>query len=126
MSRTYKSTGRIEIDEWDGSRYYQKPQCCSDKHSRNASKWARTNCIWPMDLRDFGMTIKRTNRTKDAWYEMCFQEAKDFEDHLSVSVERDIELMEAEWQAMQDREMFKILDEEIQKELLALVFGTTE
>ena len=101
MSRTYKSTGHIEIDEDDGTRYYQKPQCCSDRHSINASKVYRTNKIWPYDLRDFGMQIRRTNRTRDAFYESCHYQIKDWEKTRYDTERTDAIAMEKEWRRAQ-------------------------
>ena len=106
MSRTYKSTGYVDYYD-NGEKFYQKPQCCSDKHSRNAAKWARTNHIWPMDLRDFAMTIKRTNRTKDAFYESCYYQARCWEETRYDTERQDARIMEKEWRKAQWKAQMK-------------------
>ena len=107
MSRTYKSTGHIEIDEDDGSRYYQKPQHSSDRHSKNVCKWVRSNIIWPFDLAESKMWIKRTNRTKDAFYELCHYQAKNWEKTRYDTERMDAIAMDKEWRRAQWKAQMK-------------------
>ena len=96
MSRTYKSTGFVDQYD-DGEKFYQKPQHNSDRHSKNVCKWVRSNILWPFDLAESRMWIKHTNRTKNKWYEMCYNEAVGWEhEHL------DDVAMDKEWTRMQD------------------------
>lgn len=99
MTRTHKSTGHWEHDE-DYGTYFQRPCCCSKKHSTNMSKWAFRYDIWPEDGQD-GLRIPRRNRTSQAFYEMCHHMCTEWEVN-KMSEKLDGQAMDKEWKRMQD------------------------
>lgn len=53
----------------------------------------------------YGIVKYGHNFNKYAFYESCYLQAKDFEDHIRDTTDEDAELMDAQWHAMQDELM---------------------